>query len=76
VANRWEVHVRIRDGGPATIGAAYHNRDEAQNELEAISKGQKEHTHIDLPWLSVHGDDVLSASVIENIHAEGLRLEE
>jgi hypothetical protein len=58
------VSVRLRSGGDALHSPYYNSEDQAKSDLEAISKAQKDSEHIDLPWLSVDGTEVLAAQII------------
>jgi hypothetical protein len=64
VATSWEINVRLRNGGKGLISPGYADEESAKKDLELISNAQKEAEHVDLPWLSTNGADIVSAQIV------------
>jgi len=60
----WEISVRLRNGGKGLTSPNYPDEATAKKDLELISNAQKDGEHVDLPWLSTNGADVVSAQVV------------
>jgi len=46
------------------MSPSYADEEKAKKDLELISNAQKEAEHVDLPWLSTNGADIVSAQIV------------
>jgi hypothetical protein len=74
VAISWEINVRLRNGGKGLMSPSYADEEKAKKDLELISNAQKEAEHVDLPWLSTNGADIVSAQIVTKPGAQGTPL--
>ena len=72
MATSWEINVRLRNGGKGLISPSYADEENAKKDLELISNAQKEAEHVDLPWLSTNGADIVSAQIVTKPGAPGI----
>ena len=72
VAISWEISVRLRNGGKGLMSPNYADEETAKKDLELISNAQKEGEHVDLPWLSTNGADIISAQVVTKPGSPGI----
>ncbi len=50
---------------------AYESEEDAQRDLNAIRQAQKTGEFTDLPWLSVHGSNIVAAHISRKIRPRG-----
>ncbi len=57
------IYVEVRTAKTPKVRPSKATEEEAIAEMAELRAAKREHRDVDLPWLVVHGDDIVSASL-------------